>query len=82
MIPALLLSVLLAGAYAALAHFLFGRTWGDIPRYWVAGCLGFALAGAVAVYFGWDWGRIGATPVLAGTVGAWAALLVAARLKI
>lgn len=81
MLPALILSVVLASLYASLAHFFFGRTWRDMLWYWVAGWLGFLLGGLSAVWFGWDWGRVGLVPVAAGSVGAWVALL-AARWKL
>ena len=77
MLPALVLCLVLASLYAALAHFLFGRTWRQMLWYWVAGWLGFAVAGLGAVWFGWDWGRVGQAPVAAGSIGAWLALLAA-----
>lgn len=75
MIPALLLCLLFASIYAFLAHFLFGTTWTDMGRYWLAALLGFGLAALVAVWLGWEWGRLGGAPLMAGTVGAWLALL-------
>ena len=80
--PALVLSLLLASLYAALAHAVFGRSWRDMLRYWAVGWLGFGAAALGAASLGWEWGRIGPTPVAAGSLGAWAALLVAARLKL
>lgn len=81
MFPAILLSLVLTGFYVGVAHFLFGRTWRDMLWYAVAGYLGYGLAALGAVYLGWEWGRVGVTPVAVGSVGAWAALL-AARLKL
>jgi energy-converting hydrogenase Eha subunit B len=49
-------------------------------RYWLAAVVGFGLAALAALWLGWDWGRLGAAPLAAGTIGAWAALL-AMRLK-
>jgi len=79
-IPALLLCLLFASIYAFLAHFLFGTSWADMGRYWLAAVVGFGLAALASLWLGWDWGRLGAAPLAAGTVGAWAALL-AMRLK-
>lgn len=74
-LPALLLCLAFASLYAFLAHFLFGSTWQQMARYWIAAVVGFALAAGIAVALGSEVGRIGAAPIAAGSVGAWLALL-------
>jgi hypothetical protein len=81
-LPGVILSAVLASLYASLAHALAGRTWRDMPLFWAAAWLGFAAAALAAIWLGLDWGRVGATPVALGTIGSWAALLVATRLKV
>jgi hypothetical protein len=75
--PTLLLSGLLASAYALLFHLLWGHTVRQLVRLWLLAIIGFGLGQVVAMGMGWGFSMVGDVHVVEGTVGAWAALIIA-----
>lgn len=80
--PAPLLLLLIASASAGLAQVLWGRTWRQLPIFWLA-----AAAGCLVVY--WLQLRLpvafvtpGGVPVLEAVLLAWLLLVVASRLRV
>ncbi len=68
--PALLLSLLLASAYAAGFALLFARNLSDLLALWVAALVGFAIGQWVGVSLSWFPWNIGMIHVLEATLGA------------
>lgn len=75
--PSLLLSVLLASAYTLLFHLLWGDTVRRLVRLWLIATIGFGLGQVVAMGMGWGAYMVGDVHVVEGTIGAWAALVIA-----
>jgi hypothetical protein len=80
--PALALSALIASGYSFLFHFLWGRTFGQLARYWVVGLIGFGLGQLAATLTGWNLLVIGDVHLIEGTLGCWLALFVARALRV
>jgi len=75
--PALVLSLLLASAYAAVFHLWQGRRLRDLLFFWLAAMIGFAsgqLAGQMLALIPWT---IGQVRVVEGTLVAFLFLAVA-----
>ncbi len=75
--PALLMSGLLATIYALLFHLVWGDTMRQLVRLWLVAIIGFGMGQVVAMGMGWGFAMVGDVHVVEGTVGAWAALVVA-----
>ena len=75
--PALLLGLLLSTVYAALFHLWGGHNLRELVIYWLAAIVGFAAGQAVGVLAQISLLQVGQLHVLAGTIGAFAALIVA-----
>lgn len=79
--PALILSLVLASAYAVLFHAFFGRGLRDLLLYWPAAIAGFAgghLVGVTLQALPWSIGQI---RIMEATFGAFLLLIVANWLK-
>ncbi|HID86073.1 MAG TPA: hypothetical protein EYP55_01690 [Anaerolineae bacterium] len=80
--PALILSLVLAGIYAALFHLLWGQSAAQLARYGLIGLLGFGLGQLLAGALGSRLLMIGQVHLLEGTLVCWACLFIAKRLKV
>ena len=77
--PALLLSTLLATAYAAAFHFWRGGSLRQLGLFLVAGWVGFGLGQAAGLLMGWNGGVIGEVHLVEATIGSLIALVVVNR---
>ncbi len=75
--PAFLLGLLFATAYAALFHVWGGRNVRDLLLYWLSACVGFAIGQAIGQLTQVPLLQIGHLHVIEGTLGAFAALVIA-----
>ena len=82
MSPAPLLLFLLATTSAALAHVLWGRSWLQIPVFWLAALAGSLIAYALPVHIPLHLPMPGDVPVLEVILGSWVLLGVASRLRL
>lgn len=73
--PALLLSVVLSVAYAALLHLWKGRSLRDLVVYQLAAAGGFALGQLVGLLLQMPLPRMGQVHVVEATLFAWLALI-------
>lgn len=80
MTPSLIVYLLPPAIYALLFHFFWGRGYGQMLLYLAASVVGFALGVLVARFLHSSWLSLGDVPVLEGSLGALAALLLARRL--
>lgn len=80
--PALLLSALIAGIYAALFHLWRGRAFRELPLYLIASGLGFALGQLAGNAIGLDFFLVGAIHIIEASLGSWVLLFVARWLKV
>jgi hypothetical protein len=80
-LPALVLSLLLASAYAAIFYVMAGRKLRDLFLFWTASVLGFSLGQVAAdMLDSLPW-TIGEVHIVEATVGALLLLFVANWLK-
>ena len=81
--PLLALSLVIATAYGAAFHLLWGRTLKELLIYWVAALVGFATGQLLASAFSWhDIILIGELHLLAASVTSWLLMAFARRLKL
>ena len=80
MTPSLIVYLLPPAIYALLFHFFWGRGYGQMLLYLAASIVGFAIGVLVARFLHSSWLSLGDVPVLEGSLGALAALLLARRL--
>jgi hypothetical protein len=73
--PALLLSLLLSVAYAAILHLWKGRSFQDLLLYLVASAGGFAVGQLLGLLLQIPLPRIGQVHVIEATIFAWLALI-------
>ncbi len=73
--PALLLSVLISVAYAALLHLWKGRTLRDLLLYLIASAGGFAVGQLLGLLLQIPLPRIGQIHIVEATLFAWIALI-------
>ncbi|HEY64167.1 MAG TPA: hypothetical protein G4O02_06305 [Caldilineae bacterium] len=78
--PAWALGLLLASLYGTIFHIWRGRSLSDLPRFLLAGWLGFALGHLGGHLLHITPFRIGELNVLSASLGAWVALFIAHRL--
>jgi uncharacterized membrane protein YeaQ/YmgE (transglycosylase-associated protein family) len=79
--PSLILSLIIASAYAALFNLWQGGSGKNLLLYLLASWLGFAIGELVAGFFGLGILMIGEVHVVEGTIGAWLLLFLAKWLK-
>ncbi|MCS7039998.1 MAG: hypothetical protein RMN24_04030 [Anaerolineae bacterium] len=79
--PTLALLSLLALLYAGLFHLWRGRRWSDLALALLMAGLGLAFGQLGGPLLGIEYGRVGETYVLPGTLFAWGLMLAAAWLK-
>lgn len=79
--PPLVLSVIIASAYAALFNLWQGGSAKDLLLYLVSCWLGFGLGELIGDLLGLDILMIGQIHVVEGTLGAWLLLVLARWLK-
>jgi hypothetical protein len=79
--PALVLSALVAGAYAAVFNLWRNGSPRDLAFYLVAAWAGFALGQAAGWLIGLDWGMIGSVHMIEGTLFAWLLLFLMSWLR-
>jgi hypothetical protein len=79
--PTIVLSVLIVSGYSLLFYFLWGRTVGQLARYWVAGLIGFGLGQVAAIATGWNMLVIGDVHLIEGTLGCWLMLFIAKKFR-
>ena len=70
----LVLGFLLATAYAAAFHLLFGGSGGRILVYVLASWFGFTAGYFIGRWLGLDWFSLGTVPLLVSSIGAWSLL--------
>jgi hypothetical protein len=80
--PWLALSALITAAYAALFHLWGGRTLGDLPVYWLAAGVGFALGQSLGLFLQAPLPQLGEIHVIEASVLAWVAMVGARELGI
>ena len=73
--PGLLISLLLAGIYAALFHLLRGQTAKELLYFAGASVVGFLVGEGITRLLGLGGPMLGDIHLLYGTLGAWAGLL-------
>jgi hypothetical protein len=71
----LVLSLLLATAYAALFHFLIGGSVRRLILYILAAWVGFAIGHLLGQLLLIDWLKLGPLYLFSASLGAWIALL-------
>lgn len=74
--PALTLSIVMATAYAALFHLLWGRKARELPIYWAGALLGFGLGQLVGRLLSLGLLRLGDIYFLEGSLLCWLFLLL------
>lgn len=74
--PAIVLSAVIAAAYAALYNLLRHGSLRDLLLCLVAAWAGFALGQAAGYLIGLNWGMIGSIYVVEGTVLCWLVMLM------
>lgn len=79
--PSLILSLIIASAYAALFNLWQGGSGKNLLIYLLASWLGFAIGEWAADFSGLDMLMIGEIHVIEGTIGAWLLLLLGKWLK-
>ena len=79
--PSLVLSVIIASAYAAFFNLWQGGSTRDLLIYLLAGWLGFAIGELAGDFVGMDILMIGGIHVLEGTIGSLVLLILARWLK-
>jgi len=79
--PTFTLLTLLALLYAGLFHLWRGRRWSDLGLALLMAGLGLALGQIGGPLLGIEYGRVGETYVLTGTLLAWGLMLAAIWLK-
>jgi hypothetical protein len=84
MSPALLLLLLLATLSAMLAHLLWGRSWLQIPLYWIAACAGCLIAYAASIHIPIPLRLLypAGVPVLEAVLMAWILMFIASRVRV
>lgn len=80
--PPLVLSLIIASAYAALFNLWQGGSAKDLLLYLLACWLGFGIGELAGDLLGLDILMIGQTHVVEGTIGAWLLLLVVRWLRV
>lgn len=71
-----MLSVLIALLYGSVFHLFFGQRLWQLPTYLASSLLGFFIGFAVGAALGLEWLRLGAVPLFAASLGAFATLFV------
>lgn len=79
--PALVLSTVIATAYAALCHLLWGRRARELPIYWLGALLGFGLGQFAGRLLNLKLLHLGDVYFLEGSLVCWLFLLLAKWLK-
>lgn len=82
MSPALLLSALIVGIYAALFHLWRGRAFHELPLYLIASGLGFGLGQLAGNVIGIDFFLVGPIHIIEASLGSWVSLFIARWLKV
>ena len=77
--PALLFSLLLSTAYAALFHLWRGGGVRRLGLFLVAAWIGFALGQAAGSLLGWNVAMLGEVHLLEATIGSAMALVIVSR---
>lgn len=80
--PPLVLSLIIASAYAALFNLWQGGSAKDLLLYLLACWLGFGIGELAGDLLGLDVLMIGQIHVMEGTIGAWLLLLVVRWLRV
>jgi hypothetical protein len=80
--PATALLLLLATACAALAHFLWGKHWLQLPIFWLAAFMGCLVAYGLGLQFPLNLPTPAGVPVLEAVLAAWLLIIVASRLRV
>lgn len=75
--PSILLSLTIATCYGCAFHVVAGRRIWQWPLFWVAAVAGFFAGYMLGVATGLEALRVGSVPVLAASLGAGIALLLA-----
>lgn len=75
--PSILLSITIATCYGCAFHAVAGRRLWQWPLFWAVSLAGFFGGYVLGVAAGFEVLRIGSVPVLAATLGAVIALLLA-----
>ncbi len=74
--PGFLLSFLLASSLGFMGHGLFGRYRVAVLYYWLAALIGYAAGYLASLVLVTGLPRVGEAPVIEGTLGAVASVLV------
>lgn len=74
--PGLALSFLLASSLGFMGHGIFGRYRAAVLYYWLAALIGYAAGYLASLMLATGLPRVGETPVIEGTLGAVASVLV------
>jgi hypothetical protein len=80
--PALVLLLLIATACATGAHVLWGRSWLQIPVFWLAAAVGCLLAYVIGWSSPLDLPTPAGIPVLEAVIAAWLVIIIASRLRV
>lgn len=80
--PAPLLLFLIATTSAGLAHLLWGRTWRQLPIFWLAAAAGCLVVYALQLRLPLGFVSPAGVPVLEAVLAAWLLLVVASRLRV
>lgn len=80
--PLLVFGSLLASAWAAVFHLLFGKRLLELIITWVVGVLGFALGQAMAMALGFHFLMLGPIHCIEATAACWIAMFIVRWLKV
>ncbi len=80
--PAALLLLLLTTTHAMLAHVLLGRTWRQLPIFWVTAAAGCLIATLLGWRFPLHLPTPAGIPMLEASLLAWILLIVVSRLRL
>lgn len=80
--PPIMLLLLLATASAGLAHALWGRSWIQLPIFWLAAFAGVLLIYVLGLRLPLALPQPAGVPVLEAVLAAWLLLIIASRLRV
>lgn len=80
--PAVLILLLLATVYGALAHLFWGTRWRHLPIFWGAAFVGCLVSYGLGIQIIRAGPAPANVPLVETSVAAWLSLLVASRLRV
>lgn len=80
--PSTYLLLLLSIALAALAHALYGRSWSQLPIFWITALCGCLIAGWLNWRLPLNLVTPAGIPMLEATLLSWFLLIVVSRIRL